>query len=185
VLADPGWRLAVEYPAIVKPVRQGSSFGLSLVPDAAGLDAALALAFEHDDRVLVEERIVGTEVTCGVIGNEAPEALPLVEIVAKGPVFDYHAKYDPAASEEICPARVAPALQAAAQDAALRAHRALGCRGLSRVDLILREEKPVVLEVNTMPGMTANSLLPKAARVAGLPFPELLDRLVRWALEAR
>ncbi len=182
--AESGWRAAVVYPAVVKPVRQGSSIGLSVLRDADGLDAALDVAFEHDDRVLVEEQVIGTEVTCGVIGNDSLQALPLVEIVANGPVFDYQAKYDPSASQEICPARVAPAVAAAAQDAALRAHRALGCRGLSRVDLIVREGKPVVLEVNTMPGMTANSLLPKAARVAGLTFPALLDRVVRWALEA-
>ncbi len=182
--AEGGWRAAVHYPAVVKPVRQGSSLGLSVVPDPDGLEVALEAAFEHDDRVLVEERIIGTEVTCGVIGNDSLQALPLVEIVANGPVFDYQAKYDPSASQEICPARVAPAVAVAAQNAAIFAHRALGCRGLSRVDLILREGRPIVLEVNTMPGMTANSLLPKAARVAGLTFPALLDRLVQWALEA-
>lgn len=187
-LASGAWRSAlaeVRLPAVVKPVRQGSSLGLSVVGSAAGLEAALALALAYDDRALVEERVAGTELTCGVIGNDAPEALPLVEIVPKGGVFDYRAKYDPSASDEICPARVAPAAAAAVAGAALRAHRALGCRGLSRVDLILAGGSPVVLEVNTMPGMTANSLLPKAAVAAGIAFPELLDRLVRWALEPR
>ncbi len=187
-LASGAWRAAVagiRFPAIVKPVRQGSSIGLSVVDAFSGLEAALAGALAHDDRALVEERVAGIEVTCGVIGNDEPETLPLVEIVPKGDVFDYRAKYDPSASDEICPARLTPAAAAAVRDAALRAHRALGCRGLSRVDLILVGDAPVVLEVNTMPGMTANSLLPKAALAAGIAFPDLLDRLVRWALEAR
>jgi D-alanine-D-alanine ligase len=170
-------------PAVTKPARQGSSIGMSLVESALEMRAALDKAFAHDARVLVEERLVGTELTVGVLGNGKVEALPVVEIVPKNRFFDYEAKYDPDLSEEICPARISEDDAARAQDLALRSHRALGCRGLSRVDMVLTAQGPVVLEVNTMPGMTVNSLLPKAAKAAGIPFPELLDRLVRLALE--
>jgi D-alanine-D-alanine ligase len=170
-------------PAVVKPVSQGSSIGMSLAETEEGLLAALGTAFAFDSRALVEERLVGKELTVGVIGNRELSALPVVEIVPKKAFFDYQAKYDPSFSEEICPARISEMDRLAAQALALRAHRALSCRGLSRVDMILTEGGPVVLEVNTIPGMTINSLLPKAARVSGMAFGELLDRLVQLALE--
>jgi D-alanine-D-alanine ligase len=176
-------RAAALLPAVVKPARQGSSIGLSLVTEAANLLAALGAAFAHDDRVLVEERVVGRELTVGVIGNRDLTVLPVVEIVCPQGLFDYEAKYDPARCEEVCPARLPPSVAAAAQDLARRAHRALGCRGLSRTDMILASGGLVVLEVNTLPGMTVNSLLPKAARAAGIPFGDLLDRLLQLALE--
>jgi D-alanine-D-alanine ligase len=168
----------------VKPAAQGSSIGMSMVTEAASMRRALEEALQLDTRALVEERLVGTELTVGVIGNRELLALPVVEIVPKRDFFDYRAKYDPALSEEICPARIAEADAAQAQELAKRTHRALGCRGLSRTDQILVPGRgPVVLELNTMPGMTVNSLLPKAATAAGIPFSELLDRLVRLALE--
>lgn len=184
--SDPGdafRRAANVMPAVVKPSRQGSSIGMSLVSSAGELGAALREAFAYDTRVLVEERLRGTEITVGVIGNRELEALPVVEIVPKHAFFDYQAKYDPSLSDEICPARIPPSVAEAAQDLAMRAHQSLDCRGLSRTDLILSPRGPVVLEVNTMPGMTINSLLPKAARAAGIPFGELLHRLVQLALE--
>lgn len=177
-------RLTSLLPAVVKPSRQGSSIGMSLVSEAGELRRALEEAFRHDTRALVEERVPGTELTVGVIGNRELTALPVVEIVSKRAFFDYRAKYDPALSEEICPARIPEGLAKQAEDLAIRAHRALDCRGLSRTDLIAGPRGLVVLEVNTMPGMTANSLLPKAAAAAGIPFGELLDRLVQLALES-
>lgn len=171
-------------PAVVKPVRQGSSIGMSIVHVAEEMRPALEEAFAHDSRAIAEERIEGTELTVGVIGNRELTALPVVEIVPKREFFDYRAKYDPELCDEICPARVAPEVVTRVQELALRAHRALGCRGLSRVDLIHSATRgPFVLEVNTLPGMTVNSLLPKAARAAGIPFGELLHRLVELALE--
>lgn len=171
-------------PAIIKPVRQGSSIGMTIVHAPAEMRAALEEAFRYDDRAMVEEHLRGTELTVGVIGNRELTALPVIEIVPKREFFDYQAKYDPAASEEICPARVPPEVARDVQELALRAHRALGCRGLSRVDMIhVPGRGPFVLEVNTIPGMTVNSLLPKAARAAGIPFGELLDRLIQLALE--
>ena len=170
-------------PLFVKPVQQGSSVGASIVARAVDLEAAIAGALRFDTRALVEERIVGTELTVPVIGNDEPIALPVVEIVTKHAFFDYSAKYDAGESEEIVPARIPADVAKRAQGLGLRAHLALGCRGMSRTDLIWVGERMAVLEVNTIPGMTANSLLPKAARAAGIPFGELLDRLVQWALE--
>ena len=182
-------RPAIRPPSVVKPVENGSSVGTSLVDDAADYPKAIAEALRYDRRALVEERISGIELTVGVLGLEDLEALPVIEIVPKRTFFDYRAKYDSGASEEICPARIPAEVAARAQDIALRAHRALGCRALSRTDLIWspagpgQAERIVALEVNTMPGMTENSLVPKAARVAGIAFPELVERLVGWALE--
>ncbi len=181
--AESARAAAAFLPAVTKPARQGSSIGMSLVEKAGEMRAALEKAFAHDARVLVEERLFGTELTVGVLGNGEVEALPVVEIVPKKKFFDYEAKYDPELTDEICPARIPAEAAAKAQDLALRSHRSLGCRGLSRVDMMLTANGPVVLEVNTMPGMTVNSLLPKAAKAAGISFPELLDRLVRLALE--
>jgi D-alanine-D-alanine ligase len=175
----------VATPAVVKPVENGSSVGVTLVDDAAGYPAAIAEALRYDRRALIEERITGIELTVGVIGpDDDLQALPVIEIVPKRAFFDYRAKYDAGASDEICPARVPDAVAKRAQDLALRAHRALGCQAISRLDLIWSPDtgRMVALEVNTMPGMTANSLVPKAARVAGIPFPELVERLVGWAL---
>ena len=175
--------VAAALPAIVKPVAQGSSVGLSLVETEGAMRAALEKALVHDARALVEERLPGTEITVGVLGNRELQALPVVEIVSKHALFDYESKYDPALSDEICPARIPEEVAGVARDLALRAHRSLGCRGLSRTDMIVSPRGPVILEVNTLPGMTVNSLLPKAARQAGLSFAELLDRLVTLALE--
>ena len=173
-------------PAVVKPVENGSSVGVTMVDDLAAYPAAIAEALRYDRRALVEERIRGIELTVGVIGlNDDLMALPVIEIVPKRAFFDYRAKYDAGASDEICPARVPDAVAKRAQDMAVRAHRALGCRAISRLDLIWSPDtdRMVALEVNTMPGMTANSLVPKAARVAGISFPELVERLVGWALQ--
>lgn len=175
----------IGYPLVVKPISQGSSFGISMLDRPDQLPAALVESLRYDDRVLVEERLTGTELTVGVIGGDLDlVALPVIEVVTKREFFDYKAKYDPELTDEICPARVSDEVARRAQDLAARAHRALGCRDLSRTDMILTADgRMPVLEVNTIPGMTANSLLPKAARVAGIPFGQLLERLVGKALE--
>jgi D-alanine-D-alanine ligase len=171
-------------PAVVKPCREGSSLGISLVHANDELPPALQRAFDHDELALVEELLPGREITVGIVGNRSLQALPVVEIVPRRRFFDFRAKYDPDECDEICPADLPPALAESAQELARRAHRALGCRGLSRVDMIVTSDRgPVVLEVNTIPGMTVNSLLPKAALAAGIPFGDLLDRLVRLALD--
>jgi D-alanine-D-alanine ligase len=172
------------YPVVVKPVQQGSSFGVTIADGPTALPAAVDEALTYDDRVLVEERLDGTELTVGVIGPDNDLlALPVIEIVSKRAFFDYRAKYDPTLSEEICPARIPESLAQRARETATLAHRALGCRDLSRTDMIATSDGRLpVLEVNTIPGMTANSLLPKAARVAGIGFAELCSRLIELAL---
>lgn len=174
---------SVGLPLFVKPVASGSSVGATLVRADDALVPAIRAALAEDERVLVEEYLRGRELTVAVIGNDDPRALPVIEIVTAHEFFDYGAKYDAGESEEICPARIPDEVARRAQALAVRAHEALGCRGMSRTDLVWTGERMVVLEVNTIPGMTANSLLPKAARAAGIPFPELLERLVGWALE--
>jgi len=134
---------------------------------------------------MVEEFIQGTEITGGVLGNAKLQALPLVEIIPASAYefFDYEAKYQPGATEEICPARLSPELTRRAQECALTAHQALGCRGYSRTDLMIREQEIFVLETNTIPGMTATSLFPQGAKAAGLDFATLLDTLINLAME--
>jgi D-alanine-D-alanine ligase len=187
--ADPAPLLAkLRLPLVVKPVRQGSSLGMSIVRQAEQLCAALAKAFQHDSQVMVEEFIKGREITAGVIGNEELTALPLVEIIpdSRFAFFDYEAKYTPGATREVCPAEVSAAVRDKAQSYGLRAHKALQLRGCSRTDMIICEDGEIVLlETNTIPGMTPTSLLPQAAAQAGLDFPALLDRLIALALEGR
>jgi D-alanine-D-alanine ligase len=172
-------------PSVVKPVENGSSVGVTMVDDAAGYPKAIALALQYDRRALVEERIGGRELTVGVIGLDELVALPVIEIVPKRAFFDYRAKYDPSASDELCPAPIPDEIARHAQAVAIRAHKALGCSGISRADLMWDGTRMVVLEVNTMPGMTPNSLVPKAAKVAGITYGALVDRLIGWALAER
>jgi D-alanine-D-alanine ligase len=172
-------------PTVVKPNRGGSTIGLSIVEDSAGLNSAYTLAAEHDD-VLCERRISGTEITIGILGDDPPEALPTLEIVSHRPLYDYAAKYTAGQSEHIIPARLPEPQRLGAQRAATRAHAALGCSGMSRVDVIVDGAGvPWVLEVNTIPGLTALSLLPDAARAAGIPFESLCERIVEDALRRR
>jgi D-alanine-D-alanine ligase len=171
-------------PRVVKPALQGSSDGVSIVEAGGDLNAAVAMARQYDDCVLIEEYIRGTEITCAVLGNEAPEALPLIEIVPAKGVYDREAKYTPGATDEICPARLSGDVASKAREIALTCHRALGCRGMSRTDMIVDASGDVyTLEINTIPGMTPTSLLPRAASVAGYTFSALLDKLIGFALE--
>jgi D-alanine-D-alanine ligase len=176
---------ALGFPCVVKPNAQGSSIGVSIVHHAGELEPALEAAFALDRAVLVEEYLRGTELTCAILDDGergGPRPLPLVEIVPKREFFNYEAKYTPGASEEICPARVPAGAVWRAQAAAVRAYRVLGCADFARVDLFVREADVVVLEVNTIPGLTEGSLFPKAARAAGIDFPVLVDRLIAAAL---
>lgn len=170
-------------PVIVKPSRQGSTIGMTKVNSPAGLNDAIKQAAIHDTRILVEKFIEGTELTVGVLGNDQPFALPVIEIVPSKGFYDYEAKYTPGATQEIVPARISEEAAKQAQALALAAHRSLGCRGVSRVDMIMGTAGMHVLEVNTIPGMTPTSLLPTAAAAAGIPFPKLLDMLIGFAME--
>jgi D-alanine-D-alanine ligase len=174
-------------PVVIKPACCGSSVGMSIVETSSTLRHGIENAWLHDDAVMIEEYIDGVELTVGVLGNNALEPLPVIEIIPdKNHVFfDFEAKYTSGITQEICPARIRPTLTRKAQDLGLAAHRALGCRGYSRTDMILRKgsNEIFVLESNTIPGMTETSLLPLAAKTAGISFSELLDRLVELALE--
>lgn len=171
------------YPVIVKPSRQGSTFGCTRVDAPGQLAEALKFAFRYDSTALVEQRIAGTEITVAVLGNTDLAALPIVEIVAPGGFFDYEAKYSESGAEEIVPARIDAASAKEASEIAVLCHRLLDCRGMSRADMFVTDDGVVTLEVNTIPGMTPTSLLPKAAAAAGIPFPKLLEHLINLALE--
>ncbi len=172
------------WPLVVKPIDQGSSIGVSIVRDGDGVDAALAEAFKHSRRVLFERAVMGRELTVGVIGNRA---LPVCEVKPSTPFYDFTAKYDSGAGTQyiVNPDLPGPTAKMA-QHIARRAHHALRCHGFSRVDLMLDAAGDLwVLEVNTLPGMTATSLLPKAAAGEGIGFDELVQELIDVSLEKR
>jgi len=174
-------------PLVAKPVSCGSSVGMSIVRSKDLLEDAIEKALAHDDTVMLEEYIEGIELTVGVIGNANLEALPVIEIVPNEAhdFFDYEAKYTAGVTQEICPARIDDRMTEKAQTLAKLAHRALFCKGYSRTDMILRKKEIFVLETNTIPGMTATSLLPQAAAAAGISFSQLLDRLIELGMEGR
>jgi len=170
------------YPLVVKPRHGGSTIGLSIVRQRDGLVPAWETAAAFGE-VLCERFVAGIEVTVGILGDNPPRALPTLEIVSERPLYDYAAKYTAGQSHHVIPARLPEEGRRGCQDAALRAHRALGCRDVSRVDVIVDAEGvPWVLEVNAIPGLTELSLLPDAARAAGISFPEVCQGLVDAAL---
>jgi D-alanine-D-alanine ligase len=171
------------FPCIVKPNSQGSTIGCTIVRSPEALLPAIEVALRFDTIALVEEFVEGVEITVGLLGDNEPRALPIIEIVAKGGFYDYEAKYATGGSEHIIPARLSPEAEKKVTDYAIRSHIALGCRGMSRVDMMIRNDEPTVLEVNTIPGMTPTSLLPDAARAAGIAFSELLDQLIASAMK--
>ena len=174
------WPMGWDPPIVLKPARQGSSVGLQFVERVSDWGKALAEAMRHDSQVLMEEKIVGRECTVGIL---AGEALPIVEVRPKTGIYDYQTKYSIGTTEYFCPAPFDEATIARVQAAALGAFRAIGGRDYSRVDVIVRPEgEPIVLEVNTLPGMTETSLLPKAAAAAGFSYPDLCQRMVDLAL---
>ena len=174
----------VGYPVMVKPSRQGSTIGMTKVNAPDELNDSIRQAAAYDEQIIVERFVAGTELTVGVLGNDDPMALPVVEIVPKSEYYDYESKYAAGGSEHIIPARLSDAQTAQAQDIALRSFRSLGCRGMARVDLIVGETGMCVLEVNTIPGMTPTSLLPDAAKAVGIDFVRLLDMMIGFALES-
>lgn len=177
------WPRGWNPPVVLKPVCQGSSVGLQFVERVADWPNALAESLRYDSKVLMEERIVGREVTVGILGDNV---LPLVEVRPKQGVLDYHNKYTPGASEYFCPARLDETTTRKAQETGLGAFRAIGGRDYARVDVMLRANgDPVVLEVNSLPGMTETSLLPKAAAAAGLDYAALCQRMVELALRRK
>lgn len=175
------YKFQLGLPLVVKPANHGSSIGLSIVENDAEIISAIDLAFQFDERIIIEEYIRGRELTVGVL-DEKP--LPVIEIIPKHKFFDFEAKYQAGLTEYIIPAVLENDIAEKAQQAALQAHKALGCFGCSRTDIILSQGNlPYVLEVNTIPGMTATSLLPKAASSAGVGFNQLCLKLLELAYE--
>jgi D-alanine-D-alanine ligase len=172
-------------PYFVKPVDQGSSVGASIVRNKTELLPALKLSFSYSDLALVDEYIEGLEVTCGVLGNKNPEALPVTEIhPLKNKFFDYESKYTESGATEITPARISKGLTKKVQELSIEVYKAIGCKGFARVDFILKDDKsPIILEINTIPGLTPASLLPKSAASAGIKYSELIDKIINYAIE--
>lgn len=185
VIEDPSapWPAGWSPPVVLKPVCQGSSVGLRFVEDVAQWPGALVECLRHDRRALVEERILGREVTVGLLEGRA---LPIVEVRPRSGAYDYQSKYTSGATEYLCPAAFDEATTRRIQAAALGAMLAVGGRDYARVDIMIRADgQPQVLEVNTLPGMTETSLLPKAAAAAGIDFASLCERMIALALARR
>ena len=176
------------YPVFVKPARLGSSVGITKVHSEDELQPAVELARRHDEKVLVEEFVAGTEVECGVLGNlgagERPLASVVGEIVPHAEWYDYAAKYDEGGSDIVIPARIDPAVAARVQEMAVDSFVATECEGMARVDFFVTPDgQPVVSELNTIPGFTVTSVYARLFEASGIPYSELLDRLVQLALE--
>ncbi len=173
------------FPIFVKPANAGSSVGISKAKDIDSLAKACEKAFEHDKKVVLEEGIIGMEVECAVMGNDNPVASVVGEVVPCNEFYDYEAKYLANESELHIPARLSDEMLKAVQDAAVNAYRALGCSGFTRVDFFVREGdgKIMLNEPNTIPGFTSISMYPKLFAASGVPYAELLDRLINYALE--
>jgi D-alanine-D-alanine ligase len=166
-------------PVVVKPAREGSTIGISIVQKDEELGPALKKAGEYDEEILVEEFMKGREITVGILENIP---LPIIEIVPKSGFYDYYSKYTKGETQYILPARIPRETYLYAQEISLKAFQILDCSGVARVDLMTDEnENPYVIDVNTMPGMTETSLLPKAASYAGIPFGDLVERILLGA----
>ena len=177
-------RAKLGFPVFVKPNAEGSTFGATPVHAPEELYTAVKKALQYDEAALIERYVRGVEITVGVLENEAgmPEVLPIVEVVPKSAYYDFESKYADGGSEHIIPARLPENLYRQAQDYALKCHLLLGCRGMSRTDMLIENEHLSILEINTIPGMTPTSLLPQAAAHAGIDFHALLERILAAAL---
>lgn len=171
------------FPLFVKPANAGSSVGVNKAKTPEDLKAAVRFAFAHDRKVIVEQAIVGAEVECAVLGNEKPEASICGQIVPCNEFYDYDAKYLSVTSELKIPAEISDAAAQKVRETALRAYQALGCAGLARIDFFVTPDEEIILnEPNTLPGFTNISMYPKLWEATGLPYPDLIDRLITLAI---
>ncbi len=174
------------FPLFAKPARTGSSLGITKVEDTSGLEDALKEAFIYDSKVILERAITGREIECSVIGNREPVSFPPGEIIPKHSFYDYSAKYtDPEGAQLVIPARISEELSREIQGIAREAYRAVEAEGFSRVDFFVEDKtgKIYINEINTIPGFTSISMFPKLCQAGGMPYPEILDRLIALALE--
>jgi D-alanine--D-alanine ligase len=172
------------FPLVVKAAEQGSSIGVYILSSADELAAAVSKAFSYCRHIVVEAFIDGSELTIAVMGNKEAHALPIIEIVPHSGRYDYHSKYTKGATEYIVPARLDNEVTQQLQQLAEKTYRLVGCRGIARVDFMMdKAQRPYILEVNTIPGMTATSLVPKAAAATGLAFGDLCEKLLFMAVE--
>jgi D-alanine-D-alanine ligase len=173
---NSGTKTKMSFPVVIKPSNQGSAIGISIAKNPKEMAAGLREAFKYDSEILIEKYIPGTEVTVGILGGKV---LPVIEIVPQGHFYDFKSKYEPGCSKHIIPPRLPEKVIEKVKETALAAFKAVGCKVLGRVDLIIdRSGKPWVLEINTIPGMTETSLLPDAAREAGLDFNALVLKIL-------
>ncbi|MCG9479365.1 MAG: D-alanine--D-alanine ligase [Actinomycetia bacterium] len=171
----------IGYPVVIKPNREGSTIGITIAEDRKGAAMGIKEAAKHDKVVLIEKFISGRELTVSILGDQ-PVALPIIEIKPKSGFYDYQSKYTVNMTEYLVPARLEDSLTEGINEYALKSHRLLGCTGISRVDFILDDQNiPYILEVNTMPGMTPTSLVPKAAAAAGISFERLVEIILNFA----
>lgn len=173
----------IEPPLVIKAANQGSSIGIAFAFSQEEVLPGLEECLQYDQEILVERFINGRELTASVLGNSDPIALPVLEVVSSTGVYDYHAKYTAGISDHFV-AELPAEIESRVNELAIKTYKAVGCRGLSRVDFLLDDQGQLyVLEVNTSPGMTATSLFPDAAKAAGISFPDLIEKLVNLALE--
>jgi len=180
-------KVRIPFPIVVKPVSHGSSLGVSICENEADYTVGLKNALALDREAIIEPYVDGREITVTVLENEngATEALPIIEIIPSTKFFDFNAKYDPNTREEVPAKNLSPQMQKQIEDTAIKAHKALDCRHYSRVDMIIdKNNKLQVLEVNTLPGMTTNSLAPKSAIAKGYSFESFIEHLVKIALNS-
>lgn len=173
-------KLVTKPPLVVKPANGGSSVGVSIVKRDEELESAISKAKKYDSEIIIEEYLRGTEVSCGVLGGVV---LPVVEIVPKNEFFDYESKYTESGAREICPARISKRMSERVQKLTLKVFKAIKGRGYARVDFIIKNNRAYLLEINTLPGLTPTSLLPKEAEAAGINYSQLLDRIIELAIE--
>lgn len=171
-------------PVVIKASSQGSSIGTYIVKQAGQLLPAIDNAFRYDSEVIAEKYIEGMELTAAVIGNSEPQVLPVIEITAENEFYDYQAKYTPGKCAHIIPARISDETRTKVNQLAEQTYITMGCKGFARVDFMVDKcGNPYVLEINTIPGMTEMSLVPDAARAANIPFEELVEMIVNFAVE--
>jgi len=174
----------IKFPLVIKPNDSGSSFGVYIIISKKEFNQFYPKVKKEFKDVILEQYIPGREFTASVIGNENPRALPVIEIIPKNKFFDYESKYSEGGAQEICPAKIDKALTKKIQDIGVLAHKTLNCRGLSRTDMIVADDGQIYsMEINTIPGQTKTSLVPKAAQSAGYTYPQFLDQLIELALE--